>query len=363
VNNFEAIDLRSNPTVAHLDYRDLFSPSFAEAVVANRFGTDVIALRDNDGHSIRSIDDRRNGFLEYCTFGDDVLLVVSEVQRREAGQSVQITSDGDWLHMQFRVAGGGCEQIGGLPALETPEGSFTMVRCPSDSTTIRDYQSASLWSAVCLYIRPRSIGKFFGVSESALGAFEWISDARSTESRAHTVPLDIRSRTVIQEVRSNEFNGEFRRAFFRAKVLELFTVAVERLVTQGDEDRKAQGLGSSERQKLAMLAQIMEDEIERPLTLGYLARKVGTNRTRLAEIFKQCHGITVQHHWRKLRLDHAMKLLAGESIPVTEVAARIGYSNVSSLSRAFAREFGVLPKDVKPNKGRSALRKKQTLSS
>ncbi|GAA4107171.1 hypothetical protein GCM10023067_01660 [Aminobacter aganoensis] len=57
--------------------------------------------------------------------------------------------------------------------------------------------------------------------------------------------------------------------------------------------------------------------------------------------------MTVQAYWRRLRLEYARALLSAEHIPVTEAAARVGYSSISSLTRAFYKEFGYLPKEAR----------------
>ena len=40
-------------------------------------------------------------------------------------------------------------------------------------------------------------------------------------------------------------------------------------------------------------------------------------------------------------------MLRSQGLSVNEVALRVGYSEISSFTRAFTRKFGVLPRDCK----------------
>lgn len=336
-----------------VDYVRLFSEDYAESFIENRLTNDVISVRDNSGYSIRSAAARDIGYLEYSVFRDDVLLVASDFPQGLSGQSTQIASGGDWLHVQVRLSGSGTESVGAGQALNTPAGSCAFIRCPEGSRTIRDFNANEGWRAVCLYLRPRSVCKLLDLSPSAFEEqFGWLCDPGQLPAEAVVVPIDMHLRRISDDILQNRVAGVFRRSYLKAKAMEFLVVAYEKLKFAAVKAELQMPICSREYDKLQHLDDIMNRNVERPTSLHSLARSIGTNRTRLSEIFKQANGVGVQTYWRKLRLQQAMALLSAERLPVTEVAARVGYANVSSLSRAFAREFGVVPKDVRPPRQR-----------
>jgi AraC-like DNA-binding protein len=131
----------------------------------------------------------------------------------------------------------------------------------------------------------------------------------------------------------------------RAKSLELLSTVLDAL-----DDSKPEWqvkLSSADFRKISRARQIMTTELEATLTLAELAHRVGLNRTKLALGFKGVYGTSVQAYWRDAKLDRARELLRAGDLPVTEVALSLGYSELSSFTRAFTRRFGVLPRDCR----------------
>ena len=91
------------------------------------------------------------------------------------------------------------------------------------------------------------------------------------------------------------------------------------------------------------------EELETPLSLASLARRVGLNRTKLAQGFKATYGDSVHAYWRDLRLTHARELLKSGRVSVTEAAFSAGYADISAFTRAFTNKFRVGPKGFKPS--------------
>jgi AraC-like DNA-binding protein len=329
------------------DYRDLFSQACAVDTVGNRCGNDVALVSDKHGHSVWGRYTDCKGQLEYACFDDEVLIVISDRPKGLTGPSTQLTTDGDWLHMQFRMAGAGTENPLGHAKTHVPSGSCAIFRNPNGIHTMRDF-APEPWKVVCLYMRPRSVNSFFGISSSNLShQFRWMSESGDVGYYSHLMSIDIASRAIIQDMMGNTLDRDFRRSYIKSKALELFCITANRM---NESQRLAGGRPSGwtpVSNVVRAAIDIMKLEIEAPLTLGSLARRVGTNRTRLAQLFREGTGVTVQAYWRTLRLEYARELLSRENIPVTEAAARVGYSSISSLTRAFYKEFGSLPKEAR----------------
>ncbi len=81
-------------------------------------------------------------------------------------------------------------------------------------------------------------------------------------------------------------------------------------------------------------------------TVAVLSRRVGASRRTIERVFAHETGMTVAEWRRRLRLLHAVRLLA-EGEPVTTVALEIGYSSVSAFISVFKKAFGSTPKHFK----------------
>lgn len=77
-------------------------------------------------------------------------------------------------------------------------------------------------------------------------------------------------------------------------------------------------------------------------TVAMLARKAGASRRTIERLFTQETSMAVAEWRRRLRLLHAVRLLA-EGEPVTTVAMEIGYSSVSAFIAVFKKAFGATP--------------------
>jgi len=59
--------------------------------------------------------------------------------------------------------------------------------------------------------------------------------------------------------------------------------------------------------------------------------------------FKDATGMTPLAYVQKLRVESARRLLEASSLPVSEIAAQVGYGDVSHFSHVFQREVGLSP--------------------
>lgn len=90
-------------------------------------------------------------------------------------------------------------------------------------------------------------------------------------------------------------------------------------------------------------AALLQHEPAVRASVAVLARKAGASRRTIERLFLQDTHMTVAEWRRRLRLLHAVRLLAAGE-PVTTVALEIGYSSVSAFIAVFKRAFGATPK-------------------
>lgn len=78
-------------------------------------------------------------------------------------------------------------------------------------------------------------------------------------------------------------------------------------------------------------------------TLGELAVREGVSPYRLSRAFRQHYGMSIGAFLRRLRVDHAMELLADPDLPLVEVALDSGFYDQSHLTNVFKRHTGLTP--------------------
>ncbi|HSI63854.1 MAG TPA: AraC family transcriptional regulator [Candidatus Saccharimonadia bacterium] len=100
--------------------------------------------------------------------------------------------------------------------------------------------------------------------------------------------------------------------------------------------------------KAGMLArQMIEADFVNPPSLTTLAIASGMSPFQMSRLFYRVNQITIPHLIRKLRTDRAEELLRTTSQTIGQVAVEVGYMSMSAFCRAFFREKGRLPSDMR----------------
>ena len=95
--------------------------------------------------------------------------------------------------------------------------------------------------------------------------------------------------------------------------------------------------------RLASSIRLMESHVDRPLSVDAIAKRAGVTPRTLESIFRKSIGETPGAYYLRLRLTAARKLVVDTRVPMTDIAARTGFSSAAAFSRAFSRSFGESP--------------------
>jgi DNA-binding response OmpR family regulator len=96
----------------------------------------------------------------------------------------------------------------------------------------------------------------------------------------------------------------------------------------------------------AALAELQREDTAWPGS-DTLARRLGTNEKKLAELFRQRFGLTVYEYLVQQRLESARARLASTQEQIQLIADRAGYRNASDFSRAFRNRYGTGPRQYR----------------
>ena len=92
---------------------------------------------------------------------------------------------------------------------------------------------------------------------------------------------------------------------------------------------------------------IMRSNLEVPLKISAIARKIGCSSRTLEIRTKRAYAMTPQAIYKRLRVGMARNLLADTDLKVAEISLRCGYENPSAMSRAFRAEFQKTPSQMR----------------
>ncbi|MDX1682403.1 MAG: helix-turn-helix domain-containing protein [Phycisphaeraceae bacterium] len=87
----------------------------------------------------------------------------------------------------------------------------------------------------------------------------------------------------------------------------------------------------------------MCDRLHEPIQVGEVAESVGLSISRFSHLFAEQVGRPPQAFLEQQRMTRARQLLERESIPIGEIARRVGYEDPLYFSRRFRGAIGMSP--------------------
>ncbi len=84
---------------------------------------------------------------------------------------------------------------------------------------------------------------------------------------------------------------------------------------------------------------LMEENIETPLTIPEIAREIGVSARQLQQLSRQHFGETLSNRYLDIRLNAARHMLMYSDMAITEIVAATGFASASTFSRAFRKRF------------------------
>ena len=128
----------------------------------------------------------------------------------------------------------------------------------------------------------------------------------------------------------------------------------ERIRTHDDPQRiPLQARIGTGQPKLVEAVQLMEANIQEPLSSDDIAYHVGVSRRHLERLFKGNLDIVPSRYYLELRLRHAKQLLTQSDKTISDVGIECGFGSAPHFSTTYKGFFGITPREER-NKIRSA---------
>lgn len=179
---------------------------------------------------------------------------------------------------------------------------------------------------------------------------------------AHRSLLDDELVTVALH-RSQEFYDPSLTAILRAMLNEirqgcpngtLFAeslsvgVALHLCRTRGVQAPPAAGeRGKLSEWQWSRLTDMLASELASDLSLSVLSAGAGLSEPHFVRLFRNTTGMSPHQYVVQERVKRARQLIEASTVPLVEVAARVGFANQSHLTRVFRRTYGTTPNTVR----------------
>jgi AraC-like DNA-binding protein len=113
------------------------------------------------------------------------------------------------------------------------------------------------------------------------------------------------------------------------------------------EKRPAVTPGARDRRRAVEAAEYLEANADQPIALDDAASRSGLSSFHFLRVFSKVIGVSPHQYLVRARLRRAARWLAIEDIPITEVAYRSGFADLSNFVRTFHRAAGVSPRSFR----------------
>ncbi len=99
--------------------------------------------------------------------------------------------------------------------------------------------------------------------------------------------------------------------------------------------------------RIRRLLSALDQQYRDPPSIEQLADTVGLSASRLSHLFREEVGMSVQSYVLERRLVMAAMLIVQTDERISQIAYRVGFSDVSNFNHAFKRRFAMSPREYR----------------
>jgi AraC family transcriptional regulator len=99
--------------------------------------------------------------------------------------------------------------------------------------------------------------------------------------------------------------------------------------------------------RIRRAVELMHTHLENDLPIEEIAAAAHLSTFHFSRLFKKLTGTTPHAYLAMLRTSQAQKLLAETDLSITEIGARVGYTNPSHFAKVFRQATGLSPRDFR----------------
>jgi YesN/AraC family two-component response regulator len=110
---------------------------------------------------------------------------------------------------------------------------------------------------------------------------------------------------------------------------------------------KQKPIPAQDKTVIAEISSYLIQNLRHNITIHELTNKYYITRTRLLQLFKSVHGVSLKAFVISKRMDVALKMLLETDKPIDEIARLTGYKHPNNFTRKFTQYYGKPPHDLR----------------
>lgn len=149
---------------------------------------------------------------------------------------------------------------------------------------------------------------------------------------------------IVDEINKKEGSGFLRSLFLEGKLYEMLVIQIAQYEDDQQDDKMSQILRRTDVEKVKQAVELINNNLDKNLSIEYIAKEVGTNVNKLQESFKYMYDLTVNKYMQQVKLEAAKDLLNSSDYNISQIVNMIGLNNRSYFSKIFKEKYKVSPK-------------------
>jgi len=215
---------------------------------------------------------------------------------------------------------------------------YSTVTCFNSSNGERQYQEGKAMHQLRLTLNKSWLDRYIGSENSDL-----IFEKSKLQVLSHK-PIAQQSLVIAQQLLTTANPAPMRHLFMHTQVMNLLMKELACLFQR--YPAKCLADNQVDMQLANAARHILLTEFKSPPSIEVLSKRIGTNSFKLKKIFHQYFEMTPYGLLLEVRMQKAAQLLQSTQCNVSVAADFVGYSHASNFSSAFAKFYGVTPKEV-----------------
>lgn len=155
-------------------------------------------------------------------------------------------------------------------------------------------------------------------------------------------------RRLLNEIYDSDISTQMGELIMQNRVLLLVEKYIQVFLEKERAPLKKRTISLHEQESLEKIEQLLSNTNKDFPSIQALSRMAMMSSTKLKNRFRETYGMKLYEYYNHNRLSRAKNWIESGETNIKEAAYRIGFSNLSNFSKAFKKEFGMLPSEARP---------------
>jgi len=225
--------------------------------------------------------------------------------------------------------------------LTLDEGQYAISKIPISELTTT-FQAGHSYSFITISYREHIFSKLVAAYPNfkILSRSDVANQATCFRFPLHFATLEMK--TIIGQILNTRcIDSDLNLLIKKGQLLDLLIKVAEDQIQQNGHSQLS--ISRLDTEKILEAKKWLDLQIDRPITLFELSRKLGINVHKLSSCFLQITGSTVFNYHRKVRMKKAMELLLETDKSLFDIGTEVGYIDGKTFSKEFKKENNISP--------------------